>query len=211
MADRAWAFVPDPQHRSRSGIRIECAECGKDAFFAPNSGGRFPPKAAEIHFTRAGWEVGRGPRRDFCSDCVAKRADKQKGSNVVEMPRPKVASTEPRTMTVDDRKLIIAEIKGCWDEERERYMDGWHDDKIAQSLGAHVPRAWVREVREAWFGGNGSNDQFDEYMRKVEAAMTEIAHVQKMHKSLTEALVHTQKSVDELTVLAKEVRRSVGR
>lgn len=209
LAERSWAFVPDPASRHRSGIRIQCADCNAEAFFAPNSGGRFPPSAAETHFRRDGWTVGKGPRRDFCPKCTAKQAEKQKGSNVVELP--KLKAPEPRSMTRDDRRLIVAEIKGCWDEEKARYMDGWHDERIAQTLGSHVPKAWVTEVREDYFGESGSNEQFDELMRKTEAALGDMDRIDKIVQSVNELVGKTRKQVDDLSLLAKDVRRAIGR
>lgn len=208
MAERAWTFVPDPDNRHRSGIKIECADCSRVAFFAPNSGGRFPPNAAESHFRRDGWTVGKGPRRDFCPACTAKRAEKPKGSNVVEL---KPAVPAPRIMSRDDRRLIIAEIKGCWDEEKRRYMDGWHDERIAQALGAHVPKAWVTEVREDYFGESGSNEQFDEFIRKLEAATDEMHRIEKETAAITTSQSRVRKTVDDLVLLSKEVRRAIGR
>ena len=212
MPERSWAFVPDPSSRHRSGIRISCADCEAEAFFAPNSGGRFPPTAAETHFRRDGWTVGKGPRRDFCPKCTAKQAQKQKGSNVVELskPKPSPVATPPRTMTRDDRRLIVAEIKGCWDDEKSRYMDGWHDERIAQSLGSHVPKAWVTEVREDYFGESGSNEQFDEFIRKLEAATDEMHRIEKETAAIATSHSRVRKAVDDLSLLAKDVRRAIG-
>ncbi len=210
MAERAWAFVPDPDSKHRSGIMIECADCGVTAFHAPNSGGRFPPSAAETRFARDGWTVGKGPRRDYCPKCTKAREQKQKGSNVVELSKQQPAAL-PRVMSRDDRRLIIAEIKGCWDEEKRRYMDGWHDEKIAQSLGAHVPKAWVTEVREDYFGDSGSNEQFDEFIRKTDAAADDLDRIKKITSTVNDSLTRMQKSVDDLLLLARDVKRSVGR
>lgn len=211
MPDRAWTFVPDPTGKHRSGIRIECADCETEAFHAPNSGGRFPRNAAEGHFARAGWTVGKGPRRDFCPKCTAKRGEKQKGTNIVELPKNMKLPAEPRVMSLDDRKLIIAEVKGCWDEQKDRYMDGWHDERVAQALGAHVPVAWVREVREGWFGGSGSNPQFDEFMVKAELTSLRMGTIDKQQTELNENIAALHKQMDGLSVLAKEVRRAVGK
>lgn len=213
MADRAWAFVPDPDGKHRSGIRIECADCQAEAFYAPNSGGKFPPNAAAVHFSRAGWTVGKGPRRDFCPKCTAKRREKQKESNVVQLPKPLQATPKPapREMSREDRKLIIAEVKGCWDEQKERYMDGWHDERVAQSLGAHVPVAWVREVREDFFGDSGSNPQFDEFMAKAELASVRMETIAKQQSEVSENVAALRKMLDGLNALAKEVRRAVGK
>lgn len=114
-------------------------------------------------------------------------------------------------MTRDDRRLIVAEIKGCWDEEKARYMDGWHDERIAQTLGAHVPKAWVTEVREDYFGESGSNEQFDELMRKTEAALGDMDRIDKIVQSVNELVGKTRKQVDDLSLLAKDVRRAIGR
>lgn len=211
MVERAWAFVPDPGGGHRSGISIECSECGASAFFAPNSGGRFPKEAARAHFERDGWNVGNGPRRDMCPACVAKKKVKVTGKVIPMKQAASVSTTTPRTMSRDDRRLIYAEIEGCYDKEAKRYMDGWHDERVAQSLGAHVPVAWVREIREDFFGDSGSNDQFDAFLKKYETAVTSLDHVRKLQSTLNENVAALQKCMDELTVLSRDVRKAIGK
>ena len=212
MTERAWVFVPDPKNGHRSGIKIECNDCGKEEFFAPNSGGRFPPEAAANRFRREGWVVGKGPRRDFCPSCAAQREQKQGNTNVVEMPKPKPAqAAAPRFRGREDRRLIVAEIKGCWDEEKARYMDGWHDERVAQSLGAHVPKAWVTEVREDYFGESGSNDQFDELLRRCEAVSERVEQTNKLALNVMDQVSALQKTLSDMNLLAKEVRRAIAK
>ena len=214
MTDRAWAFVNGETDAGakRNGIRIECADCDASAFFSPNSGGRFPPKAAETHFRRDGWTVGNGPRRDFCPKCTSQKTEKAKVSNVVDLPKPKSPSeTAPRVMTRDDRRLIIAEVKGCYDEGNKRYMDGWHDERVAQALGAHVPVAWVKECREDYFGEGASNEQFDELLKRVGYIDTELSNLEKNEMRLSAAIAELKKALDGLKPLVREVQRAIGK
>ena len=212
MAERAWAFVQEPNGR-RNGIKIECASCEAISFFAPNSGGRFPPKAAETHFRRDGWTVGKGPRRDFCPACTAKAAQPQHPptEKKEQVMAASPSQTPPRTMSRDDRRLIIAEVKGCYDEEKRRYMDGWHDEKVARTLGAHVPVAWVREVREDYFGEGASNEQFDELLRRQESIQTDLYELEKNVLRLSQAVAALKKSMDSLAPLIRDVKRAVGK
>ena len=119
--------------------------------------------------------------------------------------------TAPRVMSREDRKLIIAEVKGCWDEQKERYMDGWHDERVALALGAHVPVAWVRECREDFFGESGSNPQFDEFMAKAEIATARMTTIAKQQTEVSENVAALRKMLDGLNMLAKEARRAVGK
>lgn len=131
---------------------------------------------------------------------------------MVEMPKPKPAqAAAPRVMGREDRRLIVAEIKGCWDEEKTRYMDGWHDERVAQSLGAHVPKAWVTEVREDYFGESGSNEQFDELLRRCEAVSERVEQTNKLALNVMDQVSALQKTLSDMNLLAKEVRRAIAK
>lgn len=121
------------------------------------------------------------------------------------------SQTPPRVMSRDDRRVIIAEVKGCYDEENKRYMDGWHDEKVAQALGAHVPVGWVKEVREDYFGEGASNEQFDEVLKLFAKYETEIKRVELILAAADVSIQGLKKAADDMAPTIKDVRRAIGK
>lgn len=125
-------------------------------------------------------------------------------------PTIAVNNTGPRTMSRDDRKLIFAEIEGCYDKEAKRYMDGWHDERVAKALGAHVPKAWVTEVREDFFGASGSNQQFDEFAAQIAQVAEAEEKLRKMVAAANAEVESLQKRIEPLTRLARDVQKAIA-
>ena len=124
-----------------------------------------------------------------------------KEQNVVQMPR---------SMSREDRKLIFDEIHGCYDKDAGRYMDGWHDEKVAKTLGKHVPRAWVSEIREDFFGPSGSNEDFDKFLERVKPIDAEVIQVKSLIAQLDDRVKKLDASAADLMRFANEVRRASG-
>lgn len=190
--------------------RIECNECGRVAHHVSNSTKHKPPEAVEQYFRKNGWQVGAGPRADKCPKCIeAKHINRNKEPPVAETKEPNVAQM-PRTMSREDRKLIFDEINGCYDKEAGRYMDGWHDEKVAKSLGAHVPRAWVSEIREDFFGPSGSNEDFDKFIERMKAINDDLIQLRSMVGQVDERFQRIDSSAADLRKLASDIRRASG-
>lgn len=190
--------------------RIECCECGRVAHHTSNSTRHKPPEAVQQYFRKNGWQVGAGPRADKCPKCVeAKHINRQKEMPMAETKEQNVVQM-PRAMSREDRKLIFDEIHGCYDKEAGRYMDGWHDEKVAKTLGKHVPRAWVSEIREDFFGPSGSNEDFDKFLERVKPIDAEVIQVKSLVAQLDERVKKLDASAADLMRFANEVRRASG-
>lgn len=190
--------------------RIECCECSRVAHYTSNSTKHKPPVAVEQYFRKNGWQVGAGPRADKCPKCVeAKHINRQKEMPMAETKEQNVVQM-PRAMSREDRKLIFDEINGCYDKEAGRYMDGWHDEKVAKTLGKHVPRAWVSEIREDFFGPSGTNDGFEEFMKRLKDVEAEAIRVKSMAAQVNEMEKKLDASFADLMRFANEVRRASG-
>ncbi|SOC48417.1 hypothetical protein SAMN05892877_1631, partial [Rhizobium subbaraonis] len=125
------------------------------------------------------------------------------------------------TSTVEDRRLINMKLAEVYADGG--YVTPWTDQRVADDLG--VPRAWVTEIREGFYGPEGSNPLFDKYL--VESAgialhLAQLAEERKaageMVKRATEAAAKVRTRCDELEAkvrdvqaLGKRVERELGR
>jgi hypothetical protein len=130
-------------------------------------------------FEKLGWRVA-GSRNDcLCLGCVnaaAAAAERKKelpkmsaDNKVVPLP---AKAPEPRPMQREEGRIIYEKIKDVYVNEKVGYSDGWTDARIAKDLGA--PRAWVAEVREQWFGPEGSNQEIRALIEKAESFLNEV-------------------------------------
>lgn len=190
---------------------ITCAECGAVAYFpAMQTGPRRPPSMARKSFQNKGWVVGSGPRKDFCPHHAAPAARKGRSS----MPAASSKADAPRTMTREERGIIFAKIGDVY--SGERYVTPWTDQKVADDL--NVPRAWVSEVRDAFYGPEGSNPLFDQYLAAaagIERIRGEIAEERKRLLELAAGLRGRCDDLDskirDQAVLGKRIEREIGR
>jgi hypothetical protein len=212
MADREFPShtVTGPNGSPFVVLRAECADCGATADYPRRN---HPSIAAVQHFRKSGWRIGNGPRVDKCPKCLAAPIiiAPSKETPVAEKAKPlHLVPTTPRTMGREDRKLIFDEIAGCYDKDAGRYMDGWTDERVAKALGAHVPRGWVTEIREDFFGPSGSNEEFDRYLEKLKPVETEAAQIKSLQAQLADRMTKLDGVMAELSKLASEVRRASG-
>lgn len=161
------------EHAARSGIGITGSVDGLAFYTVPlGDGWTWKRTADTTQEERAAWAASRrtGPR-------VLPRAD---GSHIVLKPTPKetpmtakvVPMKEPmptqdplpavevhadpaRKPTRDERNAIHDELTKVYDPVDERYAGSDSDKTVAERLD--VPRAWVVEVREMFFGAHDRN------------------------------------------------------
>lgn len=214
----------DGEGRARA-MKIVCAECGAVAYFAHQTGARRkPPVAAKQNFQAKGWVVGSGPRKDFCPLHAAPssrkgRAEMPANQNGTAEPSPKADA--PREITREERGIIFAKIGDVYGSDR--YVTPWTDQKVADDLG--VPRAWVSDVREQFYGPEGSNPLLDQFLadnavfQRERAAMAEERKAAlEMIRKGTEAAQRICRRCDDLDskgrdlqAMAKRIEREIGR
>lgn len=204
MAERAWVFETGLHNgRRANGIKITCADCDATAFFAPNSGGRFPPNAAENRFTRDGWIVGKGPRADKCPACAQKAKEKfrivQKDAPVQHAKKDSV-TPKPREMTREDRRLIFLKIEEVYMDEKTGYSAGWTDRRVAEDMS--IPLAWVVKIRDENFGPSGVNGEIAEFLEKSKPIIEE---VRALSSGAADLVTEAQKKIDALSKLVPAV------
>lgn len=146
------------------------------------------------------------------------------------MPVPKtidlVASNapraaEPRAPSLDEKRLINMKLAEVYADGG--YVTPWTDQRVADDLG--VPRAWVTEIREGFYGPEGSNPLFDKYLAECADLARHQAEITEERKALgelvrraTEAATKVRTRCDELDgkirdvqALGKRVERELGR
>lgn len=151
---------------------ITCANCAKEGEFR-HVGAKKPPEAMEQYFRNHGWNVGSKPSRDLCPECVAATSPTRKprgeappfmnGRSVTGLGETPPAAEPAREMTLADKRIIFAKINEVYLDNR--YESPWTDGAVAKDLG--VPRDWVRQVREELIGPDGSNEDYEEFLKQV--------------------------------------------
>jgi hypothetical protein len=168
--------------QSKRGARIECGYCATKAEIMVNSmrrGVGYDDDHAEQHvaskFRRLGWLVGKHVpqhRCPTCYDAIKLQEQKLKDSKIVNLQKPEKSSPplasstalqstmsdkisasgaqQPRSMQRDEKRIIFEKLNEHYVSETTGYEAGWSDAKVATDLG--VPRAYVAEVREEFFG-----------------------------------------------------------
>lgn len=217
-------YIPAGDGESRVlAMKIACAECGAVAYFAHQTGkSRKPPVAAKQNFQAKGWVVGSGPRKDFCpvhAALASRKGRAEMPANDIEAPARKADA--PREITREERGIIFAKIGDVYGSDR--YVTPWTDQKVADDLG--VPRAWVSDVREQFYGPEGSNPLYDQLLTENVELQRERAAMAKERKVAlelirkgTEAAQKICRRCDDLdskardiAALAKRIEREIGR
>lgn len=180
--------------------KIECCQCEAVAF--SSSRGGLNPKAHEQHFRGLGWSVGNGPRRDMCPECQKRKPNLK----VVKM-EPAHKAEAPREMSREDRRIITSKLDDVYLDGK--YSTPWTDAAVARDLG--VPRAWVSEVRDQFFGPEGSNPEFDDFLIKAAPVIADLRNLHKsVHAQLEQCRAMTTR-VEELERMGRRIEKEIGR
>ncbi|MCM2396205.1 hypothetical protein NBH19_08950 [Rhizobium sp. S95] len=213
MTDRTFPEVTIPYGElSVKAMRITCAHCDGVAYFPHQTGfNRKPPVAAAQHFQNKGWLVGSGPRKDFCP--LHASPAKRKGRKNMADTKATIAD-KPREMSRDDRRIINDKLDEVYG--RDAYKSPWTDAAVAKDLG--VPRDWVVQVRDQFFGPAGSNPLFDEFLKETgrmneafSAYADSSAVAEKAMADQKRSYAELSKRMDTYRALASKVEREIGR
>ena len=193
-------------------MRIACSECSAVGYYAFQTGHkRRPPIAAVQYFQNKDWVVGSTPRKDLCP--VHAKPSRKKGMKAMaDATTP--AAEKPRELSRDDRRIVFDKINGVY--ENGGYITPWTDSAVAKDLG--VPRDWVSQVREQFFGPAGSNPLFDEFLAakvSVEQRMAAVVGSQeaaiKHFEACTKELADLRKKLDDLRLLGRRIEKEIGK
>lgn len=198
--------------KSTKAMQITCACCGAVAYFPHQTGvNRKPPIAATQHFQNKGWVVGNNPRKDFCP--IHASPAKRKGQKAMVDTVATIAD-KPREMTRDDRRIINDKLDEVYG--KDAYKSPWTDAAVAKDLG--VPRDWVAQVRDQFFGPAGSNPLYDEFLKETKlvegaflACEEATARAEKAAADQRRAHGDLCKAMDSYRALARKVEREISR
>ncbi|PRX10267.1 UNVERIFIED_ORG: hypothetical protein BCL66_10458 [Martelella mediterranea] len=225
-----------------SALRIVCG-CCEAAGYVPATAAlrQGDPEAAIAAFVAHGWQVGATPAEDRCPACIRRsssdRKQTTKGAGTMAAgPRkttakaatakttaiaaaPTVSEAQalqaelPPQMGRDDRRIIMEKLDDVYGDNA--YGGSWTDTTLARDL--NVPRAWVSEVREAFFGPEGSNPLLDRYTAEKEeferlhaGFMAARKRHCEAHDQLVKMAMDISKKADEINRLGKRVERELG-
>lgn len=129
---------------------------------------------------------------------------------VVKMETSEAPKAEPpREMGREDRRIITDKLDEVYDEKAVRYRSPWTDAAVARDLG--VPRAWVGEVREQFFGPEGSNPEFDDFLEKAAPIIAEMKNMANSLRVQSERYKELEPRIAEIERIGKRLEREVGR
>lgn len=178
--------------RSQKGPVATCRKCGVKEYF-PRAGGAI---SAQKFFQNKGWELGRSHHMDVCPEHkkpVRKYEPKPKAEPAPIIKVETMAAETPRTISREDRKRIHEMIG-------QHYLDvgyepPWTDKLIAENL--KVPQAWVAEIRDEFFGDEGSNNELETFRSEAAAWLDEWRKLQDALKQM-DALRFLGQGLDDM-------------
>lgn len=176
--------IPFEGRRVRGTI-VSCAYCGRTTVVPVNT---FPGRGRDANefqdafirkrLSEMGWRAGNTNKAIRCPGCFAGaiRAAKiksQTNRDATVVENSNVTQIQPREMGREDKRLIFAKIHEVYGDNS--YLEDWTDAKVASDLG--VPRAWVKTVREADFGNEGSNEEIKAAMAEATGLLAEVRKI----------------------------------
>lgn len=203
------------------GYRIRCT-CGAVCFYPLKRGvKRRTPESIPQHFRSFGWQVGTTGRKDRCPECLKRAAPTPEETETMTTPQKGPAvnvvplkAEPPPEMSRADRQIVFAKISDHY--SGEGYCSGWTDKRVADDL--NVPLAWVREIRDQFFGAEGSNPLLDDFLKAKAEFDREYQGVIEMRKRHVEEGAGLRRRFDDLdakardlAALAKRVEKEIGR
>ncbi|MCC2608372.1 hypothetical protein [Neorhizobium petrolearium] len=215
-----------PEQRIEAGgvtavaYRIECSSCAAVGFYPQKRIGiRRPLHSIAEHFRGMKWSVGSGARKDLCPECARRRKPKKEKvmADMTAAAKPQAdnpRAEKPREMTRDDRRIINDKLDEVYG--KDCYKSPWCDAMVAKDLG--VPRDWVAQVRDQFFGPEGSNPLFDEYLTARDEVERHWCDVKAAHDAVMKALDEfrpayhaAHQSLESLRLLGRRIERELGR
>lgn len=184
--------------------KIECSKCS--AVFYHTSTGR----RDEQYFRQKGWIVGNGPAVDVCPICQKRKpALKIVKSEKMDAAATEIKADPPREMGREERRIITDKLDDVYDDKAGRYKAPWTDAAVARDLG--VPRAWVSDVREQFFGPECSNSDFDAFLERAAPVIAEMKNMANSLRVQCEKYKEIEPRIAELERMGRKIERELGR
>ncbi|WP_180897335.1 hypothetical protein [Martelella soudanensis] len=226
-----------------AALRIVCGCCEASGYAILSAALRQgPAEVVTDHFRAGGWSVGATPADDRCPACrrntstrnrmkgqimaaakprkaaatakaLAVRTTAAAGATSEPASQPVPQADPPPAMDREDRRIITEKLDDVYGDRG--YRGSWTDTTLARDL--NVPRAWVSEVREAFFGPEGSNPLLDEYTAEKEGfdrlhsgfMAARKAHCEE-HDRLLKMAMDLSRKADDIARIGKRIERELG-
>ncbi|ANB34700.1 hypothetical protein M2324_003765 [Rhodovulum sulfidophilum] len=184
--------------------RVVCDGCGREEVVTCNylhrPGRVWVPDAGQINrkMIGQGWAEVKG--KLHCPACEAKRkATGMAKTTTAPASNPDGALRQP---TRAQKREIMDLLEGVYDTTAERYRQGDTDATVAEVLG--VMPGWVAEIRDAFFGPDGGNEDIAGALGRMEALERDMRAVAEEAARQRAA---AEKKLAELSVLKVELDR----
>ena len=179
--------------------KIECGKCSSRLYVPLTGRNGFEFTAPK--FVKKGWTVGKSARTDRCPKCGPKT--KTKAPKKEQYLKHDQVSIEPRELSRDDRRIVYAAVDEHYLGEGEGYEPPYTDQKVAAEL--KVPVAWVKTVREEFFGNEGSNELYEDFLAKAAPVIAEMKNMANSLRVQLETCKKFNDRIAELERLAKKI------
>lgn len=140
-------------HQTNTGYRwtsgIVCGGCGAEQTIISSKNSPLPDVMLARKFSQMGWWVGARRVDDACPKCIQANRERR-AIKVADACNNRVAAAPAREATREDKRRIRGALDDHYDDRRQMYVDHWTDQKLADKLS--VPRAWVANIREEFYG-----------------------------------------------------------
>ena len=154
-----------------------------------------------------GWRIGKSRTSHRCPKCfnaarlaAVRKTEEKPMANKNETPLH-VVQENPRVMQRDDRRVIFDKLNEVYVDNKVGYSKGWTDEKVALDLG--VPRAWVKTVREEFFGDEVSNEDIREQIKDAAAMLGQMRAIEPEMRRLLGMADKIEKSLAEIQKVLK--------
>ncbi|MBK5923751.1 hypothetical protein CCR90_08135 [Rhodovulum sulfidophilum] len=199
------------QGKGVNRVRARCDACGREEVVTCNylrrpAQGWVPDEGqAKRKMIGRGWAEVKG--KLHCPGCEAKRkaTGMAKTTKPAPAPKPEEALRQP---TRAQKREIMDLLEEVYDTAAERYRQGDTDATVAEVLG--VMPGWVAEIRDAFFGPDGGNEDIAVALGRMEALERDMRAVAE---EAARQRVAAEKKLAELSVLKVEldrIRMAVG-
>jgi hypothetical protein len=154
-----------------------------------------------------GWRIGKSRTSHRCPKCfnaarlAAVRKSEEKPMVSKNETPLHVVQENPRVMQRDDRRLIFDKLNEVYVDNKVGYSKGWTDEKVALDLG--VPRAWLKTVREEFFGDEVSNEDIREQIKDAAAMFAQMRTIEPEMRRLLGMADKIEKSLAEIQKVLK--------
>ncbi len=157
--------------------------------------------------TKQGWSYIKGRLR--CPACEAKRkADaavkKQENDEMTEA----ATVTELRQPTREQKRQIMSMLEASYDTKAGRYTGGDTDKTVAETIGGGIMPGWVSEIREEFFGPDGSNDDMEAVIAEMKSALEAFTVLRKENDEVAE---RAQRIENDMNQHKARIDRAISR